>query len=239
MGTSKGYSAPTSPPWPDLKRKVSRQAPKGPPSNTSSKEILNDFITANGGPSGMTGGRGGKAVQIVARDVAGFISAIEDLGFKEALRRSQLENLIGKPADEISFALIDHLGGLANTIDDVDVRNALSRVMHELFKDAADYEDFERTMEANTSREELENFLTKFFGYYLFERFCRVFHERLVARVGESKAQTFLNGILEYIRAMIRNKAKEKDLSSIEWSGKEGQSIIEEILQETLEVFGG
>lgn len=239
MGTSKGYKAPTTPPWPDLKRNVSRQASDGPPSADSAQNTLHDFIAANGGPATLTSGSGGKAAQVVAGKIASFISAIEDLGLREALRQANLEDLIGKSVSEMAFALIDYLGGSANTVDEVDARNALSRFLSELLEETSNSKEVVRILEAIASRNELENLLIKFFGYFVYERFCRVFFERLTTRVGEAKAQSYLKGIFDYIKASLRNRTFGRNLSSIDWSGQEGESIIKEILNETLDVFGG
>lgn len=238
MGTSKSYDAPTTPPWPDLKRRVSNLAPKGRLTRSSAREIAYDFIAVHGGPKQMAGGSGGRAAQNVAHNIARFISSVEALGLQDTLRQEGLENLIGKSVNEISLTLIDYLGRHASTIDEVDARNALSRLMNELFEGAESFEDVERVLETKSQQAELETLLIKFFGYYIFEQFCRVFYERLAARVGENQAEIFLDGILDYIISALRHKTLNKDVSTINWRGEQGKSVTSEILQETLEVFG-
>ena len=238
MGTSNSYDAPTNPPWPDLKRRVSNLAQKGRLTRSSAREIVYNFIAVHGGPKQMAGGSGGRNAQNVAHNIARFISSVEVLGLQDTLRQEGLENLIGKSVNEISLTLIDYLGRHASTIDEVDARNALSRLMNELLEGAENLEDIERVLETKSQQSELETLLIKFFGYYIFEQFCRVFYERLTARVGENQAEMFLDGILDYIISALRHKTFNKDVSTINWRGEQGKAVTSEILLETLDVFG-
>jgi len=103
----------------------------------------------------------------------------------------------------ILAGLLDKIGGPANTIDDVDARNALARLQDKLLTDAEDPHEVEQILSAQAS--ELEAVLIEFFSFYLFEQFCRVFFERLMQRVGELKAQPFLNDIESFIRSVLLN----------------------------------
>lgn len=242
MGTSKGYNAPTSPQWTNVKREVTRLVRHGRPSPSSVRKIIRDYIIANGGPRGMAGGGGvaggSKAAQKIAGNLAGFLSSVDSLGFQEALRQVGLESFVGKPVKEIVFSLLDYFGGPASTINDVDARKGLSDLMDELFGDA-ETEEVEQIMETVSQREELGNVLLKFFGYYLYEQFCRVFYERLVAGVGETRAEEFLDEIRDHICSVLKNETLNQDISKIDWSGEQGKVITDNILQETLEVFTG
>jgi hypothetical protein len=243
MGTSKGYSAPTSPEWRKLKGKVTRLANEGALAPSTARSILGNYIQTNGGAKRIAQGEGtigrGRVAQKIARNVGGFFSSIGGLGFVEALRQSGLGALAGKPVKDIIFSLLDYLGGPANTIDEVDARNALSRVLDELLQEANDFEGVEKILEETSRGDALGKFLILFFGYYLYEQFCRVFYERLVTRVGESKAELSLGSILEYIQSALRLKSLDQDISRIDWAGAQGQQLADNILQTTLEVFGG
>lgn len=243
MGTSKGYSAPTTPPWRNLKANVTRLANEGLLAPGSAKNILGEYIKTNGGARRIAQGGGtiggGRVAQKVARKVGGFFSSVSSLGFAEALRQAGLGELVGKPVREIIFSLIDYLGGPSNTLDEVDARNALSRVSDELLEEATDFESMEKILEETSKEDKLSNFLIRFFGYYLYEQFCRVFYERLVARHGEPKAESFLDGILDYIRSALHLKTLDQDITKIDWAGTQGQQLADDILQTTFEVFGG
>ena len=231
MGTSTGYKAPTTPDWGNLKSKVTRAARSGAASNTSANDTLRDFIRTSGGARSVSRGGGamggGRSAQNTASRVGGFISSVGSIGLDRTLQSYGLS------------ALVDKLGGSASTGNDSDARNALSKVMDELLGDLDTPEQVEETLEQVMSGEALENLLSKFFGYYLYEQFCRVFYERLVKSVGRENADSYLGNISDTIKSSLRLKSSDKDLSKIDWSGAEGQRIADQILQDTYEIFGG
>ncbi|MFW5901393.1 MAG: hypothetical protein ACOCUK_02490 [bacterium] len=111
--------------------------------------------------------------------------------------------------------------------------------MNELLGDLETPEQVEETLEQVVAEEGLEDLLGSFFGYYLYEQFCRVFYERLVNRVGRQNADSYLRSILDTIKASLALKISGRDLSQIDWGGAEGQNISDNILQETFEIFEG
>ncbi|MBI1830513.1 MAG: hypothetical protein HYR84_03570 [Planctomycetes bacterium] len=255
MGTSTGYSAPPS--WGPLKSDVTRVAGNGRVSTASAGQLIQDFIWHNGGASAMARGggpravgvggaggghgggtvAGGRAARAVAGRLGGFISDVGRVGLDEALRGSGWADLVGRPVQEILAALLDRLGGQASTIDDVDARMALSCLQDKYFADAATAAELEQRLSGQVGQ--IEIILQDFFGFYLFEVFCRVFFERLVQRVGEARANSFLDQIGDFIKSTLANRAAGRDLSRINWAGSEGQEITSDIMETTLNVFGG
>lgn len=243
MGTSTGYEAPTTPDWGDLKGKVTRAARNGSASSTVANDALRGFIQTSGGARNISRGGGaigvGRSAQSTAQSIAGFVSTVGSDGLQQALNSYGLSEFVGKSAGEIIPALVDTLGGPASTINDSDARNALSKVMDELLGDLETPEQVEDALEQVMAGEALEGLLSNFFGYYLYEQFCRVFYERLVNRVGRSNADSYLNSIFDTIKSSLSFKASERDLSQVDWGGPEGKSITDTILQDTFEIFGG
>lgn len=243
MGTSSRYKAPTTPDWTNLKNQVTRAARNGFASPASAKNTLQGFIGTSGGARNISRGGGaigaGKSAQNTANRVAGFISSVGSLGLQQTLESYGLSEFVGKSAGEIMPALVDKLGGPASTINDSDARNALSKLMNELLGDLKTPEQVEETLEQIIAGEALEDLLSKFFGYYLYEQFCRVFYERLVNRVGKSNADSYLKSIFDTIKSSLALKNSDKDLSQVDWGGAEGQNLTDSILQETFEIFGG
>jgi hypothetical protein len=180
---------------------------------------------------------GGRAARGVAGRFGGFISDVSRVGLEGALRNAGWADLIGRPVQEILAALLDRLGGEASTIDDVDARMALSRLQDEYFADAANAAELEQRLRGQIDH--LETVLQDFFGFYLFEVFCRVFFERLVQRVGETRAHSFLGEIGDFIKSALSNRAAGRDVSRINWAGQEGQEMTADIMETTLNVFGG
>lgn len=243
MGTSKSYSPPTTPQWKNLKNKVTRLANKGKPSISKAKGVIQDFVAVRKASTGSGGGEGGSSGMRVAQNIGqrlgNFVAVVGQVGLEEAVRRIGLSNLEGKSANEVCLALIDYIGGDANSIDEVDARNALANVLDEMFEQAETYDDVEELLCGLTTKEELEVFLQRFFSNYLFEQFNRTFYERLVERVGSAQADSFMNGIQEYISSSVGSRSHDKDLSSIDWSGAEGDRISKIILNETFDIYAG
>ena len=184
------------------------------------------------GGGGTIGGSAGRAV---AQRLGGFINAVGQAGFREALRGEGLAHLVGRPVQDILAGLLDHLGGPSSTIDDVDARTALARLQEELLRDAQTAEDIERILRDGALN--LEAMLRDYFGLYLFEQFCRVFFERLAQKKGESRALAFLDDIKEFIKAALVNRVRGGTFGRIAWAGEEGAALCADIMETTLTVF--
>ena len=242
MGTSTNYKAPTSPQWAGIKGAVTRGARNGRPDRESAQNIVRNYIDANGGAGNFasTGGSIGiqRAGQAVARNLGGFVRSVSSIGLRNTLEQMGLD-FEGRPVSEIITRLLDYLGGAASTIDEVDARNALSDLRDELFRDVQSLEDMERILNERSDGEMLDGLLTNFFGLYLYHQFYRVFYDRLINRVGQAQAESFLEGIRDYIQSTLRNRTVTRNIGTIDWNGEEGQQLAQSIFLETLTVFGG
>jgi hypothetical protein len=236
MGTSTNYDAPSS--WSSLKSEVSRTANSGYLTSEKASGLLKSFIQHNRGYG--TGRRGvvanGRAARSVAGRLGGFVSDIGRLGLAQALHKAGWDDLIGRPVKEILNALLDRIGGESSTIDEVDARMALSRLQDKFFAEAKTIEHLEQLLSNQVGR--LESLLQDYFGFYLFEVFCRVFFERLAKLIG-NKAQSFLNEIGSFINATLENRMAGRDISKVDWAGQEGKAVTDEIMKTTFKVFGG
>lgn len=244
MGTSTGYSAPPS--WGNLKSDVTRVAGGGSLTSQAASDLLQSFIRHNGGARAIAGGGGaggsggtvmqGHTARRAAGRLGGFISDVSAVGLDQALRKAGWDDLVGKPASEIMSALLDRLAGDASTIDDVDARMALAQLQDKYYADAATADELERRLSEQAPL--LELVLQDFFGFYLYEVFCRVFFERLVQRIGETRAHSFLGQIKDFIVATLANRTADRDIRRIDWAGSDGQRMTAEIMEATLHVFG-
>ena len=117
------------------------------------------------------------------------------------------------------------------------MRTALCDLIDEIFNGADTVEGIEEAMEMRSHGEALDNLIRLFFGYYIYEQFCRDFYGQLVANIGYERAEESLNEIRDYICELLRDVIGDQDISQVDWNGSQGQQIVEQILQETLEVF--
>jgi hypothetical protein len=241
MGTSTNYNAPPS--WSGLKGEVTRAARDGRLTQAKARDLVRGLIESNGGGRAMTrgGGRGGGSVggggaaRAVAQRLGGFIANVGAVGLNEALRREGLTEFIGRPVREVLAALLDRLGGSSSTIDDVDARAAMARLQDELFAEANDAQAIEDLM--TKEAENLGSLLERYFGFYVYELFCRVFFERLTRLIGDAKATSFLGEIKSYIVAALTNRLGTREVASVDWAGSEGQRISMDIMEDTMSVF--
>jgi hypothetical protein len=125
--------------------------------------------------------------------------------------------------EEVALALTDALGGPASTVDDVDLRNALSALIDEICTGAETIEAMEAAFAAAAAN--LAGIIGRLFGYYIYERFCT------------ATADNYLTQIKDYIDGRLAVEAATQDLSSVDWAGNEGETIVGEILEATRTVF--
>lgn len=240
MGTSTSYSAPPS--WGDLKGEVTRAAGEGTLNRDKAGQLIRSFISHNGGARSMSGAAGGsvasgRAARGVATRLGGFIADVGRFGLESALRNAGWSDLAGRTVKDILNSLLDRLGGEASTVEDVDARMALSCLQDKYFAEAETIEELEQLL--NTQVDRLDGLLQDFFGFYLYEVFCRVFFERLVQRVGEAKAYSFLNEIKDFINSTLANNVAHRNLVELDWASAAGKAFVNETMETTLHVFGG
>lgn len=238
MGTSADFSAP--PNWKNVKSDVTRSG-RRPASPAKARDILRDYVSTNGGSGRMSSGRGqlgnGRTAKNTARSLGGFVSSVSRDGLESALRSSGLENLVGKSVTEILLGIVSLCGGTDGDIDSVDARNALSTTMDEMCKDVATPDELEVTLTAQMNGDGLGELMTRYFGNYLFEQFCRTFFGQLVQKHGDLKATSFLDSIRDVIKSDLAHRTVGSDLAKVNWFGIEGNQIATAIMKDTLTVF--
>ncbi len=258
---------PTGGDWTPLKNEATKFAKDEGQGNVSPNKLLNDYLKANGGAKsiangggvtttnykssggsggsskgsggggGKGGGKGGGAARSVGRNLGGFLSSVAAGGLNQALREAGLSDLIDKSAEEVSAGLLDALAGPSSTLDEHAARLALAALNDELLKDAETYEDVAQAFSATLNEQGLMWVLGSFFCHYLYERFCRDFYETWVKKVGSSHAARSLKSIKDYIENSLKAKLTGRDVTRINWKGREGLKLTQQVMQETLEIF--
>jgi hypothetical protein len=253
---------PTGGEWTPLKHDATNFVKDEGRSSVSPERLLHNYLKANGGArtiarsgssgdgsgmgsggarggggSGGGGGRGGGAARSVGRNLGGFLASVGRVGLDEALREVSLTHLIGRPADEVTVGLLDALAAPGSTLDEHAARLALARLHDELFQGTQTYEDVERVLSQALDQQGLTRILARFFGHYLYERFCRDFYETWVKKVGSVQAARSLRSIKDCIESSVKAKLTGRDVTRVNWRGKEGLRLTEQVMQETLEIF--
>lgn len=253
MGTSKGYSAPTGGEWTKLKRDVSRFSrdvelgTAGQPGPRIG-DFLGQLVSALGGAAsiahaataaGSSSGAIGAAAARTGVGLGSFASNISDAGLDEALHRIELDDLADRPADEVVDAIVERLSDVPAGIDDAAAREALILLLAELRGEAATLEELESAYKQAAQAYGVRGLMVRYFGYYLYVLFCERFIERLNRDPEKAQsAAAVTTQVREYILTAVESRLQGADVANVDWTGPDGLRMSEEILGETLEVFG-
>ncbi|HEY1082883.1 MAG TPA: hypothetical protein VGE29_11500 [Prosthecobacter sp.] len=238
----------------ELLLQLTRPFPKIPVSHTTR--------TSSSGGSGSSGGQGGAAgntssgrgrartsrssgktksisgggLRPVAQRLASFISDVPKIGIHDALRNAGISDPASIPADKLAMALADVLVGDASLIVESEMRDAVIDVVERICKEPATLEQGESMLVA--SAYDLENVVQSLFESYIMERFKTFFCEHEAPRHGFEAADRILNDARQFVSAeMELEKDSRSDLTSVDWSGKQGAQIVDAILQRTISIY--
>lgn len=250
---------PTGGDWTPLKHDATNFVKDNEHSSVPPGDLLRKYVKANGGAraiarrgSGVgsagargsgrssrpgSGGRSSSVARSVGRNLGGFLSSVGRIGLAGTLRDIGLAHLIGRPVEEVTAGLLDALAAPGSTLDEHAARFALAKLQDELFENTETYEDVERALSQVLDQQGLMRLLTRFFGYYLYERFCRDFYETWIKKVGSVQAARSLKSIKDCIESSVKAKLIDRDVTHVNWRSSEGLRLTEQVMQETLEIF--
>jgi len=268
MGTSSGYKMPKGGNWTPLKNDATDFVQGTGSKEITPADLVTNFIRVAGGLKGLMRGNGGSAPAIgggspakggakggggggaggggggtsaalgTAQNLGGFLSRVGEIGLEKTLQERGLEGVVGKSASDVSDVMLDEFAGPASTLDNALARESLAEIRDEIMADAETFEDVEKQL--NTAIDELGIFgiLASFFGHYIFKMFCRNFYEEWVKKVGDAKASASLAQVREYVISSVRTKLTGQKVAGVDWKKDEGKKVTEDVLKETIEIFG-
>ena len=268
MGTSSGYKMPKGGNWTPLKNDATDFVQGTGSKEITPADLVTSFIRVAGGLKGLMRGNGGSAPSIsggtpakrgakggggggaggggggtsaavgTAQNLGGFLSRVGEIGLEKTLQERGLEGVVGKSASDVSDVMLDEFAGPASTLDNALARESLAEIRDEILADAETFEDVEKQL--NTAIDELGIFgiLASFFGHYIFKMFCRNFYEEWVKKVGDAKASASLAQVREYVISSVRTKLTGQKVASVDWKKDEVKQVTEDVLKETIEIFG-
>lgn len=242
MGTSSSYAPPTKGNWGNIKRGLSSIVNSPSFSEAKALGLLAAFVSEKGGGGSATQSSYGNwtgPAKDVSRGIAGFISDVGRIGVAEALKRRGLGDLVGKPFDEVISGILDTFGGNANTRDEVNARRALDKTMDELLKNMNPDSDIDSVLIDLASTSLFNDFLLNFLGYYIYEQFNSTYEEFLKTKTNDDGFEEFMGGIEDTILAAVESKALDLDILVVNWNDEQGQDVIDQIMVEVFEIFGG
>lgn len=157
------------------------------------------------------------------------------MGLSQALADVGLTSLDGKTPSEIASSIVSALCGPNSTIDQVDLHNAMAATMDKVLGEAKEFKECELALKqaAPTVKETLG----MLFGNYIYERFCSISYANVLAKIGAERVEAAMGEIRDYIASKVNSLSYDKNLSSINWKGAEGVTLVNQILQQTESVF--
>lgn len=267
FGGGGGDPLPPLPPFPEPLPPLHPEEPQQPSDASptiSPSQVLARYVSAHGGATAMAGlgggGRGaggrrggsegagggggggrppriGRPVTRVGQNLGGFATRVREAGLATALREWDLADLVGRPAQDVTAAIVERLAGPGSTMEANLARIALNKLRQELLAAAKTFEDVERILSGAIERVQVAGLLIQYYGHYLYERFARDFYERLLRSVGVEKARNSVESVRRTIFASLRAKLAGQDPMDVDWRGEEGRKLAERILVETLQIF--
>lgn len=195
-----------------------------------------------GGRGGGGGGGGGGTMRVggsartVARGLGSFLAEVRSRGFRASLVERGLTDLEGKSVDEIAFELADILGGPSSLIEQTALRDALTNLVLDWSEGETDIDGLGESVGYAASN--IEETLQRFLGYYIFEVFKTVGYKGVLEAHGFEKAEKMTREIHDYIVAEIADLESTRELTDIDWNGREGAETVNEIVADTIAIFG-
>ena len=116
------------------------------------------------------------------------------------------------------------------------LRDALMALVLEWSEGAADLNQLDQSVVA--SARNIEGTLHSFFGHYIYEVFKTVGYQGVLAKHGFEKAESMAGQIRDFIDAKIAGMETSRALSSVDWNGSAGTTIVNGIVADTIAIFG-
>ena len=241
MGTSTSYGGiKGNPNWSQLSSSVTRACDTGNISSYSLNSITSNFVKLIGGANYGGRGRskiGGKSGIRTAKKLGGFLSSVKDKGFQTAMSEIGFNTSDdAKPSDAINH-LLEYCAGVASSLDDTAAKTAEKQLLEEIESESKDFAELAENFESTMEKYSIEELLTKYYAYYVYEHLSCDFYEKLIEEKGKVATSNFYTQLKRFLVEKIKNVARKRDLSKVDWTGEKGDELVKNIFEDTLNAF--
>jgi hypothetical protein len=237
MGTSTGYSLPTTGNWPSVKGNVTALGQSGIASPPHISRVMSGYVQAQGGATAAA--QQTSTASRVGAKLGGLFAGIGANGFTQALQDIGLRDFVGKSASEVMRGLTDYLIESGSLLDEALVREAFQDYRDEVIGHCDTYEELDAILSRLVEMNSIGENIKRFFGYFIFRKFRRDFKERLMQVVSSVRAsKQLLRDIKAYIFDRLSASTHKRDYREVNWRGPEGMQLAEDILASAWRVFG-
>ncbi|WP_027725920.1 hypothetical protein [Tuberibacillus calidus] len=231
MGTSKGYLPPTGYLWPEVKRDVTKMV-KDNFSPSSVDRAISKFAKVMSSSRG-SGANAARAVQS-SRNALNFIDSVRSYGFFETLDRFGLSHLKKETPVNVRKGLLQYFSESGNEFYDSISNQSMNELMRELFKGVDDVNEYEQVLKELDTGVFIKEFIIKFIQNCFFANFA----EKLISLFDNLNQYQMAEKIVKtHIRNSIEKNFSIEKIHRIDWSGQEGNKIINNTYKRTLEIL--
>lgn len=241
MGTSKSYDGiKGNPNWSHLSGSVTRACDTGSISNNSLNSVLSNFTKLFGGSN--YGGRGqskigGRAGIRTAQKLGGFLSDVKSKGFGFAITGIGFDITNTTKANDVINYLLEYCAGVAASLDETAAKAAEKQLLDEIGSEAKTIEELEKNFEDKIKEYGIEELLIRYYSYYICEHLSIDFYEKLIKKKGKTATSNFFTQLKNFLFERVKNISRKRDLSKINWNGREGDELVKNIFEDTLKAF--
>lgn len=227
MGTSSRQDAPTGGDWTRAKTRMTNWTRGGGIDPAAARAAVSAFVTALGGPARAAAGAGG-AVQ-AAGGLGEFLADVSRDGLDVTLDRYGLADLLGGEPVEVLNEIAARIAGAGDSPEQAVARDALIEVLGEIFSDADTFEEMDAIV---IDEEMLREFVARYLTEYIFWRVLHELGDRIRDNAAPQDAERLERTLRNDLRALIDLDLSMIDALDFNWSGRDGQERLRELLAE-------
>ena len=230
------------PPWSSLlgqTRRLASSGATGGSARSRARSVARNYVRNREGA--WKAAQGSVAGRSVAPRIGAFLADVARHGVDQALRNLQLNEYIGRSADDLLIGLAERLLPSPNSVDEAAARKAGLEAFHELLQQ---YNVLEEGIEeginaldaldAEGIQHALEHFIARYITADLLSRLSQRVEDgsSTVERCDE-----ILSEIGTIVLETIRLDFKDRDILAIDWNGPEGKQFIDRQLLNAYELL--
>lgn len=215
--------------WGGLKSKIGRIANSKKGSKYAYKGLARQYVRNLGGVknavrSSRSGIQGGASL-------GQFLGSIGTIGFKETLKFYGLSDYIGKSAEEVFAKISEKICPLGSTNEDAITRKAILDSLSSMY---LRNENNGNIAFDNLQETDLESVFTDYISYYIYHKWLYELGLAIENKnITEKEAVALEEEVKQFIFNEIEVEFKNKNITDIDFQGKEGQKIIEDIFEQS------
>lgn len=229
MGTSKSNPGATSPLWRTPRRRAGTWARGG---GGDSGAGVGGVVSAAAAALAASGPLFGSSAQAGAQRLGGVLAGFGTAGVDATLTRLRLNHLVGKSGLELLAGLLDYIAGAGSGFDDAALQTAVRELLDVMAEQ--DLLDGDVVIDADVTGDLFLRFFANYLTLRILFSLADVFE---TATPGEEAARREAE-IREYVEARLRARLAAKSVFDVDWSGAEGQAVLDDLARQVLEVFG-